>query len=283
MTKRPVIFRAPFACLLIAAGLLLGAARGAAEPLGPLEPAVGGWIDQPMDIDPAIEPIGATLTLDPRSLALWLDEVRGIGCELEVVPCSGWERGMRWMGTGLPWVMPSPNLPTVDSCGVYPGMVLLEGTNLSEGRGTTRPFELFGAPWLDPHALAERLAGRLGEGVGLRPCYFEPTFQKHAGTLCGGGQLHVTDEEAFDPIRVAVEIIAAARELAPDDFQWRLPPYEYEERLMPIDLLWGHDGLRNGIEAGTDPHVICTADLPRVETFRESMEPFLIYRGGGSA
>ena len=136
-------------------------------------------------------------------LALWLNDVHGIGCELEVVPCEGWRRWMTWADTGLPWVMPSPNLPTPASCDVYPGMVLLEGTNLSEGRGTTHPFELFGAPWIEPVRLTEEVGTRLGSGIRLRPCHFEPTFQKHARSVCGGGQLHVDDGDRTRSVRAA--------------------------------------------------------------------------------
>lgn len=183
-------------------------------------------------------------------LARWLVAERGIACDLEVVPMEGWRREMTWEDTGLPYVLPSPNLPTPGSCAVYPGMVLVEGTNLSEGRGTTRPFELVGAPWLDPWALVEAVAPGDVAGARLRPCWFEPTFQKHAGALCGGVQIHVDDRAAFRPVLTAVALFRAMKDQAPDGFGWRPPPYEYEERLMPIDILWGHSGLREGIDGG---------------------------------
>ena len=210
-------------------------------------------------------------------LARWLCAERGVACELSVLPCRGWRREATWRDTGLPWVMPSPNLPTTDSCAVYPGMVLLEGTNLSEGRGTTRPFELFGAPWLDPDALVKRLRGARLPGVVFRPCHFEPTFQKHAGKLCGGAQLHVTDPDAFAPVRTAVEVLAAARDLAPDHFEWRAPPYEYEEELPPIDILWGHDGLRASLEAGADADGIMEGTKAELEHFARSAAPHMLY------
>ena len=134
-------------------------------------------------------------------LARWLNDVRGIGCDLDVIPMDGWRRDMFWEDTGLPYVLPSPNLPTPDSCVVYPGMVLVEGTNLSEGRGTTKPFELVGAPYLDPYALVEAVSSEDTVGATLRPCFFEPTFQKHAGVMCGGVQIHVTDPRAFRSVR----------------------------------------------------------------------------------
>ena len=224
-----------------------------------------------------LHPVPLRHGLTCGELARWLNEVRGIGCELEVVACDGWSRRMRWRETGLPWVAPSPNLPTPDSCEVYPGMVLVEGTNLSEGRGTTRPFELFGAPYLQPAAFADRIGASLGGGVRLRPCWFEPTFQKHAGRICGGGQLHVDEPEAFEPVRAAVALFVAARATAPDGFGWRPPPYEYEERLMPIDILWGHDGLRTGVDGGASVEEILRGVDAEIEAFEASVRPFLLY------
>jgi len=224
-----------------------------------------------------LHPIPLRHALTCGELARWLNERRGIGCDLEVVPCDGWRRRMRWVDTGLPWVQPSPNLPTPWSCEVYPGMVLLEGTNLSEGRGTTRPFELFGAPYLDPHALAALVSEELGAGVTLRPCYFEPTFQKHAGQICGGGQLHVTDPDPFEPVRTAVALVAGAKRLAPAAFEWRPPPYEYEDELMPIDILWGHDGLRRGVDSGASVDDILAGVDDELEAWRAETRPYLMY------
>ncbi len=202
----------------------------------------------------------------------------GIGCELDVVSCSGWSRGNWFDETGLPYVMPSPNLPTLDSCIVYPGMVLLEGTNLSEGRGTTRPFEYFGAPYLNAHTLTTELARLALPGVVFRPCHFEPTFQKYAGQLCGGAQLHVTDRDAFRPVETAVAILSTVRQLAPEQFDWRPPPYEYETKRMPIDILWGSDGLRQAIDSAIAPREIVRATEKEVVSFDESIGPSLLYR-----
>ena len=224
-----------------------------------------------------LHPVPLRHGLTAGEIARWLKGVRGIECELEVVPCSGLERWMRWKDTGLPWVMPSPNLPTPEACEVYPGMVLLEGTNLSEGRGTTRPFELFGAPFIDPGALVAALETRLGTDVKLRPCHFEPTFQKHAGVLCGGAQLHVLERETFEPVRAAVEILVAVKALASGSFAWRAPPYEYEEVVPPIDLLWGHDGLRRGIDAGLGTADILSGIDAELAAFTRSVEPYLLY------
>jgi uncharacterized protein YbbC (DUF1343 family) len=243
---------------------------------------IGGFREGPL-VRPGYEsfvglhPLPLRHGLTCGEIARWLNRERRVGCELEVIQCEGWERGMLWHETDLPWVMPSPNLPTVDSCAVYPGMVLLEGTNLSEGRGTTRPFELFGAPFLDPQALAAAIQPLLGPGVALRPCHFEPTFQKHSGTTCGGAQLHVTDPAAFQPVHTAVAILHAVRGLAPDDFRWREPPYEYETERAPIDILWGHEGLRLAVDAGVSPDAVVQECSTELEAFEASVAPDLLY------
>ncbi len=174
----------------------------------------------------------------------------GIGADLEVVPMSGWRREMYWDDTGLPWVMPSPNIPTLDSAVVYPGTVLFEGTNASEGRGTTRPFEIVGAPWIESERFAEGLNGRGLPGVHFRPADFEPTFQKHARTRCGGCQMHVIDRQRFLPVATGVALIEAVRDAGASSFAWRPPPYEYEQRLQPIDILAGSSSLRTALDRG---------------------------------
>ena len=201
----------------------------------------------------------------------------GIGCELDVVPCKGWSRAQWYDQTDLPFVMPSPNLPTLDACTVYPGMVLLEGTNLSEGRGTTRSFEMFGAPYLDAHGTTSELNDLALPGVVFRACQFEPTFQKHAGQLCGGAQLHVVDRSEFRPVETAVSVLSMVRRLAPGDFAWRRPPYEYEEKKMPIDILWGSDTLRIGIDSGTSPEEIMQPTDSGIAEFNQLIEPHLLY------
>ncbi|MCB1234642.1 MAG: DUF1343 domain-containing protein [Verrucomicrobiae bacterium] len=160
-------------------------------------------------------------------------------CRLTVLPMEGWDRAMWHDDTGLPWVMPSPNMPTLDTATVYPGMCLLEGTNLSEARGTTRPFELFGAPWIDGHDFSRKLNALGLPGVHFREAAFEPMFQKHAGRICRGAQMHVNDREAFLPWLTAVELLKLARAEYPDDFAWKQPPYEYELEKLPIEILLG--------------------------------------------
>jgi uncharacterized protein YbbC (DUF1343 family) len=169
--------------------------------------------------------------------------------DLRVVPCEGWKRTDTWDDTGLPWVLPSPNMPTPDTALVYPGQCLIEGTNLSEGRGTTRPFEICGAPWLDAAKLAQHMNAQKPAGVKFRPVWFRPTFQKFAGTDCGGVQLHVTDRAAFQPVRTSLALLAAIREMSGDKFAWRTEVYEFVKDPIAIDLLLGSDRERKHIEA----------------------------------
>jgi uncharacterized protein YbbC (DUF1343 family) len=210
-------------------------------------------------------------------LARLFNEAFGIGCDLDVIPIEGWRRPMYHDETGLPWVIPSPNLPTLDSAIVYPGAVLFEGTRLSEGRGTTRPFELVGAPWIDGDRLADAMNARGLAGVHFRPVFFEPTFQKHARQTCGGVQIHVTDRRTFRPVRAAVELMDGFRREAPDTFAWREPPYEYERDKEPIDILYGSNQLRATLDAGADLAPLFAAWGPEEEAFRRQRERYLLY------
>ena len=160
-------------------------------------------------------------------------------CQLSVLPMKNWERTMWFDQTGLPWVMPSPNMPTLDTATVYSGMCLLEGTNVSEGRGTSRPFEIFGSPFIDAEKLCSELNGLSLPGVFFRENYFQPTFHKFAGELCAGAQIHVTDRNALRPFQTAVEIVRVIRRVYPDQFAWKEPPYEYETEKFPIEILLG--------------------------------------------
>ena len=160
-------------------------------------------------------------------------------CQLSILPIKNWERAMWFDQTGLPWVMPSPNMPALDTATVYPGMCLLEGTNISEGRGTTRPFEIFGAPFIEAEGLCHELNHLKLPGVFFRENYFQPTFHKFAGELCGGAQLHILDREKFRPFLTGVEIIKCIRKNHPEQFQWKQPPYEYEWKKLPIEVLIG--------------------------------------------
>ena len=200
-----------------------------------------------------------------------------IECNLTVVPMRGWKRSMWWGDTGLPWVIPSPNMPTVFTAAVYPGMCLIEGTNLSEGRGTTHPFEFFGAPWLEPFKLAERLNHLDLPGVCFRPHYFIPTFQKHAKQVCGGVELHVTNRAEFEPYRTGLWCVKVARDLNPELFDWRRETYEFVSDRLAIDLLAGSARYRELVEAGGNvDDWVAEWEEPLREFARERRE-FLLY------
>ena len=210
-------------------------------------------------------------------LARLFNEHHGIGAELEIAPMEGWRRDLYFDATGLPWVMPSPNMPALDTAIAYPGTVLFEGTKLSEGRGTTRPFELIGAPWLHGDELAARLNKAELGGVHFRKVAFEPTFQKHARVPCGGVQIHVTDRNAFAPVKTGVSLLRECFGLAPSEFAWRDPPYEYEHEKMPIDILAGSPLLRQQIEAQVPlAEIVESWDVGEAE-FREIRQDYLLY------
>jgi uncharacterized protein YbbC (DUF1343 family) len=210
-------------------------------------------------------------------LARLFNDHHGINAKLEIMPMEGWSRDMYWDATDLPWVMPSPNMPTLDTAIVYPGTVLYEGTMLSEGRGTTRPFEFIGAPWLDGDQLALRM-NKVGlEGVHFRGLTFEPTFQKHARTTCGGCQIHVTSRAKFLPVKACVSLLRECFRSAPDRFQWRDPPYEYENDKMPIDILAGSPALRQQIENQVPLEEIVASWRPGIGEFEEIRRKFLLY------
>jgi uncharacterized protein YbbC (DUF1343 family) len=169
--------------------------------------------------------------------------------DLTVIAMRGWKRNDFFESTELPWVFPSPNMPTVDTALVYPGQCLLEGTNVSEGRGTTRPFEVFGAPFIDGYALAEELSRESLAGVRFRPLSFRPTFHKFAGQICGGVQVHVTDRSLFRPYRTGVAVLRALKRLGGEAFRWRTEPYEFVSDRPAIDLLTGNSAIREGVDA----------------------------------
>ncbi|HEY6100573.1 MAG TPA: DUF1343 domain-containing protein [Anaeromyxobacter sp.] len=212
-------------------------------------------------------------------LALLFREERKLDLELEVVPCRGWSRGMLFRETGLPWVLPSPNMPTPETALAYPGLCLLEGTNLSEGRGTTRPFELLGAPWLDGHRLAEDLARERLPGVAFRPASFVPTWDKHAGVRCHGVEIVVRDPARFRPFRTGLAAVVHARAQDPARFAWRTEPYEFVRDVPAFDLLCGSAREREAIEAGAPVSEIGRAFLPEERAFVRRRAPYLRYAG----
>jgi uncharacterized protein YbbC (DUF1343 family) len=210
-------------------------------------------------------------------LARLFNEHFGIGCDLEVVPMKGWRREMWFEETSLPWILPSPNIPTVDTCVVFPATVYLEGTELSEGRGTTKVFELNGAPFIDPYNWAAALREFNFPGVAFRECYFQPTFQKWARQTCGGIQLHVTDRNTFTPVIVGVAMVKTAYDLYTDQFEWKRDAYEYEFGKNPFDVVSGTDKIRKQIEAGTSLKEIEESWAGRFEEFKKVRESFLLY------
>ncbi|MFI5167102.1 MAG: exo-beta-N-acetylmuramidase NamZ domain-containing protein [Thermoanaerobaculales bacterium] len=215
---------------------------------------IGGLIVEGGPVEPRCRSFVSELPVPLRhgmtmgELALLLREERHPRLALAVLPCRGWHRGMWWDETDLPWVAPSPNMPTLVTATIYPGACLVEATNLSEGRGTTRPFQLVGAPWLDGDALADRLNGLAIPGVRFRPTRFRPEFGKHAGMTCGGVEWHVTDRHVLRPVEAGVRLLATVREMHPDRVAWRQEAYEFVSDVPAIDVLTGSARAREAIE-----------------------------------
>ena len=210
-------------------------------------------------------------------LARYFNKTFNLNCDLTVVPMRGWKRSMWWEDTGLPWVTPSPNMPTVSTAVVYPGMCLVEGTNLSEARGTTHPFEFFGAPWFDSFKLAERLNRLDLPGVRFRPHYFIPSFQKHAKEVCGGVEMHVTDRSTFEPFRTGLWCLKVARDMNPEKFDWRRETYEFVSDRLAIDLLAGSARYREAVESGGDIDEWVREWEEPLREFARTREEFLLY------
>jgi uncharacterized protein YbbC (DUF1343 family) len=210
-------------------------------------------------------------------LARMFNEEFRIGCELEVAPMRGYKREF-WMNEmSAPWVIPSPNMPTPDTAAVYPGTVFVEGTKISEGRGTTRPFEINGAPYANPHELADYLNGLALPGVHFRPHSFLPTFQKHKGSLCHGVQIHALDRKIFKPVITGIALIKAFHDLYPNDFQWQSPPYEYVHDRLPFDVIAGTARLRQQIESGLSLEEISASWKAGEDEFAARRSPYLLY------
>jgi uncharacterized protein YbbC (DUF1343 family) len=241
------------------------------------EQVEGDFLDPEFSSFVGLYPLPMRHGMTVGELALLYNMEFGIGCRLTVVPMQGWRRSQWFDQTGLPWVMPSPNLPTLDSATVYPGTVLVEGTLLSEGRGTTRPFEYVGAPYIHPRTLADRLRELRLPGVSFRPVYFEPTFQKCAHTMCGGVQVHVQNRNLFEPFLTGIAVLAAIKSLYPDSFQWRQPPYEYEIRKMPIEILCGGRKVPLWIENGESIGEIRRGWQEDLVRFKALRQRYLLY------
>lgn len=210
-------------------------------------------------------------------LALLFNEHFGIGCELEIIKIENWSRNLWYDETDGPWVMPSPNIPTLDSAIVFPGTVHFEGTQISEGRGTTRPFELIGAPYIDAEHYATELNRKDLPGVYFRSCIFRPTFQKHGNASCGGVQIHVLDREAFEPVTTGITMVKVAYEMYSEDFRWKEPPYEYVYDRNPFDVIAGTSKIREAIEAGRSVEDLQSAWRPNLQSFLKVRERYLLY------
>lgn len=244
---------------------------------------IGGVHVEGSAIEPGFESFVGLVSCPNRhgmtagEIARWRHAVEKLDCELGVIAMRGWERDLWFEHTGLPWVLPSPNMPTVETALVYPGMCLVEGTELSEGRGTTKPFEWSGAPWLDGHRLARDMTAMDLPGCVLRPVVYTPTFHKHAMKPCGGVQIHVTNADLFRPYRTGIAFLKACHDQAPEKFAWRVKAYEFVDKIPAIDLLAGNAGVREGIEQGASLEDLA-ARWPRDEgAFLEERAPYLLY------
>ncbi len=200
-----------------------------------------------------------------------------LGSDLEVVPMEGWSREYWHDETDARWVLPSPNMPTLDSATVFPGAVHFEGTQMSEGRGTTRPFELIGAPYVVPEHYAAELNALNLSGVFFRSCVFQPTFQKHGGVACGGVQIHVTERDTFEPVITGVGMVKTAHDMYPEDFRWKEPPYEYVFDRNPFDVISGTTKTREAIERGSSLDSISEGWQQDLKLFKAVREQYLLY------
>ena len=210
-------------------------------------------------------------------LALLFNDAFGIGCDLEVIRMQDWRRDMLFADTGLPWVAPSPNLPTAVSALVYPGQVIWEGTNISEGRGTTQPFELFGAPFLDTHRILEVMGGCEIDGAILRPVEFEPTSNKWQGQICRGFQIHLTDARRYRSFATSLRLLQALLHCHADRFAWKSPPYEYEYERLPIDLILGDNQIRERLAAQEAVEALEAEWQSDLTAFSEMRRKYLLY------
>ncbi len=235
----------------------------------------GGVVQKGFESFVGLWPVCTRHGLTAGEYARFVNE--SVGSDLRVIPLNGWRREQYFQETGLPWVMPSPNMPTPETALVYPGMCLLEGTNLSEARGTTRPFELFGAPWLDPHRLAGDLTAEGLPGVRFRPCSFTPTWDKHKGQRCHGVQIHVHDPRSVQAVRIGVAAIVHARAQDPGKFRWRTEKYEFVEDKPAIDLLAGGPAFRGRVEQGASVSQLCDLWEAERTAFARDRERFLLY------
>ncbi|UCG91047.1 MAG: DUF1343 domain-containing protein [candidate division WOR-3 bacterium] len=222
-------------------------------------------------------PIPVRHGLTIAELCNFINTEYDIGADIEVIPMKGWHRRFFYHDTGLHWTIPSPNMPSYTTAFVYPGMCLLEGTNVSEGRGTTRPFELFGAPWIDPFQLVRTLQNKHLAGAAFRPTVFIPTFHKFKNELCGGAHIYITDIKKFEPVVTGLTIIKVIRDLYRHRFAWRKPPYEFEKHKLPFDILIGNEWVRKAIENGVSINTIQKRWQKDLNQFKKMRKKYLLY------
>jgi uncharacterized protein YbbC (DUF1343 family) len=222
-------------------------------------------------------PIPVRHGLTIGELALFFKEYFHLECELEVVPMRGWERHLWLDETDSPWVLPSPNMPTVDTAAVFPGTVFFEGTQVSEGRGTTRPFEFVGAPYINSEHFAAEMSSLNLPGVYFRAAGFQPTFQKHAGKACGGVQIHVLDRNRFEPVRAGLSMVKVIVDVYGGQFKWKNPPYEYVYDKNPFDVISGTDQIRKAIEGKVSVEELAAWWRNDLGVFSQQREPILLY------
>ncbi len=237
----------------------------------------GNVLNRPLRSFVGRYPIPVRHGMTPGELAQLFNGEFEIGCKLTVVPMRGWNREMWFDQTELPWVIPSPNMPTLETATVYPGMCLLEGTNVSEGRGTTMPFLFVGAPWVDAYALADALRKENLPGVSWRPHYFLPTWDKFKGQRCAGVQMHLTDRDAFKSYLTGIAVVKVLRRMGPNHFDWRREPYEFESDHLAIDLLLGRHELRRMVERDEPVSVIESSWQEELATFMAERAKYLLY------
>ena len=210
-------------------------------------------------------------------MARIFNRVFELGCDLEVLSMEGWRREILWDKTGLKWHMPSPNMPLFETALVYPGQVLWEGTNLSEGRGTSRPFEIFGAPYLDTDSIKRALVPEAVAGCHLQDYSFRPTFNKWEGELCRGFMIHITDPHVYRSCYMTTDVLRAVMEIHGESFRWKEPPYEYEHKKTPIDIIVGDSSFRRDLESGVPVSIMAEKWLADLESYIQWREPFLLY------
>ena len=226
-------------------------------------------------VGPAPLPMRHGLTMG--EMALFFNQFFALECDLEVLPLIGWRRHMTWRETGLRWLMPSPNMPFAETAFVYAGQVLWEGTHVSEGRGTCRPFEIFGAPYFDTSGIRKRLDPKALRGCYLQEYLFRPTFHKWSGELCRGFMIHILDLYAYRPYHTSLALLQAVISHHGEQFEWKAPPYEYEYEKEPIDMILGSSSLRHGLESGRSLYHMQKDWLPDLKTYGEWIKTILLY------